>query len=194
MIDTSNLYKLRRHETGGDMGDLSTQHLIVLEGCHGSGKSVLGKALAEKLDVPYWKHPSPPHGASLHEAALHYANARRTMLRSDYPNTRVIVCDRWDWSSNILGMALDDYNLLDLYTFERKLEPQPFRRTILLDAELDVLKERIESRGEVWKEQFSREHAAARKLAAFCLWPIVRTDQPKEFALRELVEIAVRFL
>ena len=141
--------------------------IIVIEGGDGTGTSThaekLGYALARELGgdrVRIYRHPPHRAGAGDWERSLHYARERAEMV-ARFEEDRVIVCDRWVYSTDALALTSTGearWRMLGLTSIEKAALPNPVL-IILLDAPDAVLDERLLARGEVippWARELRR--------------------------------------
>lgn len=171
--------------------------VIVVEGAHGSSKSTLARALASALlaDHPHavvaFHHTSEGH-VTPWEAAGNYLAQRARVLRVESAcGTRVLVADRWFWSTAVLGAALGGpagMRLARLAALEREEHGDP-ALTIVCDAPEDVLAARLAARGETWGERERMEHHEILRLARLRSWPVLDTTRPRDVVLADALGI-----
>lgn len=169
-----------------------TPRIVAVEGGHGAGKDVLAAALAKAIGAERFQHDRPADGATVWEAALYYALQRAVMLRElSVDGVTLIVSSRWSWSTGVLASVLDDEALRLLRQAERAAVRDPLV-TLVCDAPEDVLRARVEARGETWGEREAAERAEVLRLARLRGWPVLDTTRPRDVVLAEALACAGR--
>ena len=167
--------------------------VIAIEGCHGSGKSKLAQSLSKELNVELFKHTGPRKSASIFEAAMWYGVQRATLYSKHHD--RVIVADRWHWSTTVVARALyspdsREYRaLMDLANAERLMYPDPIL-TLVCEAPWDVCRERVLARGEAWTMREMAERVEIADLAHYRSWPVLNTAGDHETVVAAAVQLS----
>lgn len=163
-------------------------NLLVIEGPDGAGKTGHSLALVAALVAAgyrarRWEHRKPPWGfGDAWSASLHWAT-ERARFRVERDPAEVTVCDRWMWSevTSWANPALtpDQRQALKLLSDAERLMLPP-AATLLLDAPVEALNERIARRGEPLPAHLEDVRGSYLSLARRNKWARVNTQEPKE--------------
>lgn len=124
--------------------------VIVIEGVDATGKSSLETMLSESIGHCFNLHTSaPPKGSN----SLYYKNALEKVMEFIKVLNQPIIIDRFYIGEAVYGSYFRD-TTLDVQVFERILKRNGVSlSTIYLHSELDVLKERLNKRGDWYIEE-----------------------------------------
>lgn len=169
---------------------------VALEGPHGAGKSTLADAFAERLkrdgvDARAFHHAHADSSLTPWQRALYFAQQRADIVAAHqhYAHApRVVVCDRWSLSTWIDLAAAQDGPLRTALQrlVHAEAEALPLVQIVILDAPDDVLRARLEARGETHDPELA---ARSRRFARGTGAPIVDTSAPRADVVARLVEI-----
>jgi thymidylate kinase len=171
--------------------------LIVLEGCDGSGKTTLARALTEAAERDRKKvlllHKGPPTDD---RTALQEYTEDLSFYEPALDHRHLVICDRWHLGEVVYGPVYRGGSRLseaDLSAVERFLHVRGALK-LLLDASNDTLVRRaFVQRGEDFLQLGDVQHVAReyrRLFTVLGMWRHVHTDHP--YDVNELLDAADR--